>query len=197
MDPEMDYLCQSIGIHVRTQRVYHFPFIKIFSMKRHIKGVLYLMLSVWLPLHAQQLINTAGFSAMLGGKTYELSLGELAIHTLRRDAVQLTLGFLQPISGVTAVRPSRESMQWVIFPNPFFNELGIYRPFVDHREACVKIYNGNGQLMYVGAIKSDEEIHRIEDGTAGWPTGLYLVSIMRNGTPRNETQVFFQKTIKF
>ncbi len=93
-----------------------------------------------------QVINSFGSSVLIDAKTFDISIGELAITTLSANGFAITQGFLQPIDlklpcGDVVLRA---------FPNPVIKGMRIYAEGCDIDVASIKTYDLFGKLVYEG-----------------------------------------------
>lgn len=69
-------------------------------------------------------LNASGGSAVLGGRTYEWSIGEMTlVNTAITSSIVVTQGLLQPERGVTAVDDRNILKYLSVFPNPANNTI--------------------------------------------------------------------------
>lgn len=145
---------------------------------------------------AQQVINTNGFSAQIGGNTYEFSLGELVIHTKQNNTMQLTEGFLQPVSIVLILSEQSKENKWNVYPNPFSRFLVFKHKATIQRDSEMLIYNAQQQIVYTAKIPANEKEIKLEDYTSSWPAGVYYAVIYEDGVKPSVPGLQYFKLIK-
>lgn len=93
---------------------------------------------------SSQVFNGWGGSVLLNGKTFDGSVGEASIITLKAGGYTITQGFLQPID---LELPCGE-IQLKAFPNPVIGEMRIYAEGCDVEVISVLAYDLFGKLVY-------------------------------------------------
>ena len=113
-------------------------------------SVLVLFISFSLRLNAQkistQVFNGWGSSIYLNRETFDGSVGESGVTTLKAGGYIITQGFLQPID----LKLPCGEIQLKAFPNPVVSEMRIYAEGCDVKISAVKAYDLFGKLVYEG-----------------------------------------------
>ena len=93
-----------------------------------------------------QVINSFGSSILIDDKTFDVSIGELAISTISSNGFSITQGFLQPID----LKLPCGDVVLKAFPNPVLTGIRIYAEGCDVEIAHIKTYDLFGKLVYEG-----------------------------------------------
>jgi hypothetical protein len=93
---------------------------------------------------AQELISSAGQSAIITNMTVEWSLGEIVIQEANLSSNSFTQGLHQPKYAPSGHR-ELENFEIELFPNPFSQEINIRS--LDQASYTGKIYNPLGQVV--------------------------------------------------
>lgn len=93
-----------------------------------------------------RVMDSFGSTLMVGGQTFDSSIGELAISTISTNGFTITQGFLQPIS----LKVPCGDVVLKAFPNPVTLGIKIYAEGCDIEVASIKTYDLFGKLVYEG-----------------------------------------------
>lgn len=112
-----------------------------------------------------QVFNGWGGSVFLNNKTFDGSVGEAGVITLKAGGYTITQGFLQPID---LKLPCGEIVLRT-FPNPVVSGMQIYAEGCDVEVSSVQAYDLFGKLVYEG-VPLENKVDLSEIGV-----GVYMV----------------------
>lgn len=112
-----------------------------------------------------EVFNGWGKTFKVSSHTYDGSIGESSITTLKAGGYVITQGFLQPID----LKVPCGNVVLKTFPNPVLSELKIYAEGCDVEVAIVQAYDLFGKLVYQGEpLKNEIDL-------SGIGVGVYLI----------------------
>jgi hypothetical protein len=119
---------------------------------------------------APEVINSGAFIYNAGDQYFDMSVGEIAITTIKEGQSVITQGFLQPIS---LFIPCTE-FDLVYYPNPVINEVTIIATGCDLELDFVEAYDLFGKKVLSGGTIDN----KIDLSTIG--VGVYLLRAYTN-----------------
>lgn len=140
---------------------------------KYIKLAAVLLISLFsMNVHAQQVsarvLNGWGKTIKTNGHTYDGSVGESGVITLKAGGYTITQGFLQPID----LKIPCGNVELKAFPNPVVSGMRIYADGCDVKIANVQAYDLFGKLVYEGVpFENEVDFSRIG-------VGVYMIRAM-------------------
>lgn len=129
-----------------------------------------------------EVLSGFGSSFTNQNRTFDSSIGELAVSTFTVNGISLTQGFLQPIS----LKIPCGDVTLKAFPNPVISGLRIYAEGCNIEVSVVRTYDLFGKLVLEGRV-IDNQINFSSIGV-----GVYLVRVYDS----NENEVGVVKILK-
>jgi len=114
---------------------------------------------------SSSVLNSFGMSIEIQGKTFDASIGELAVSTIGAGGYIITQGFLQPID----LKIPCSDAVLKSYPNPVLSDITIFAEGCDVEVATTKTYDLFGKLVHQGTPINN----KINFSSIG--VGVYLV----------------------
>lgn len=116
--------------------------------------------------YAQTVINTTGGQAIIGGQTYEYSIGEVVVQTATGSNFIISQGLLQPKKSTPAtgaVSSLITDHQLQLFPVPTANILNLQSGFERSGTLNISVYDMSGKMILQKdfLIASGKELNQI------------------------------------
>lgn len=146
-------------------------------MKNYVFIFIILILTLTFSISAQNVISSAGASAIGTNVQLSWTVGEPITETFSGTNSILTQGFHQGKLTVTAIEPDiYPGISLSVYPNPVVFELNLYLWGTGNTIFEYELYNIEGKLLIHKKIQNQPEIINMQK----YPAGTYLLKVIAN-----------------
>lgn len=150
-------------------------------MKNHLPFlIVWVLLHIWwLPASAQNSVSAAGGDGAGAGGTISYTVGQIDYLTVTAPEGSAAQGVQQPFEifqYVAVEKPDPETMGWMVFPNPFENQLiikSLDTEFSGSNLYTFQIFDISGKILISGDIQGITTTLLL----TGWSPGVYMLRI--------------------
>jgi hypothetical protein len=153
-------------------------------MKNCVFIFIILILTLTFSISAQNVISSAGASAIGSNVQLSWTAGEPIIEIFSGTNSILTQGFHQGKLTITAIEPDiYPGIYLSVYPNPVVFELNLYLSGTGNTIFEYELYNIEGKLLINKKIQNQPEIINMQK----YPAGTYLLKVIADGIKPTKT----------
>lgn len=129
------------------------------------------------------LVNSAGGSGVIGGNTFEWSVGEAIIATTSTPGLVVTQGLLQPLPPGVSVNNTRMANDEIrLYPNPASDVLVLQSNLSAGGDIQYQLLDITGRIMLRGAARLAQGNEKQYIHIEALPAGSYIMQVQVSGS---------------